>query len=255
MRTVQSTGGRWRRLAPVEARLLLRRRTTLFGLLSGPLMMVFFALVAGPDTAEGWGRLAGLAGLVGMLISVYTTSATVFTLRRESGALSRLRTTELTGPGIVAGAGAPLLVAGVAQALLVCGVYLALGAPLPVNPALLVAALALCGVFCVAAGALTATVSRNVEGVQFTIAPLLLAAAVAANVLVAGGAPDALRGAMMLVPGVPVADLAFRAWAGSGPAPDVAGVPAVLVGLVLLLGWTAVAAFGAAARWRWTPRG
>ena len=60
-----------------------------------------------PPPAEGsrWSaRSALMLGLVGMLLSVYATSATVFTLRRESGALARLRTTELSGPGIGAAA-------------------------------------------------------------------------------------------------------------------------------------------------------
>lgn len=50
---------------------------------------------------------------------MYTTAATVCTLRRGSGALSRVRTTELTGPGIVVGTGAPLLVPGTPVADLV----------------------------------------------------------------------------------------------------------------------------------------
>lgn len=245
-------GGRWWRLAPFETRLLLRRRTTLLGLLCGPALMVLFGVLAAPGTAEDWGTLAGSACLVGMLVSVYVTAATVFTLRRESGALARLRTTELTGPGIVAAAGVPLLVAGTGQAVLVCVVYIVVGAPVPVNPALLVAALLLGAVFCVAAGALTATAGSSVEGVQFTATPLLLAAAVAANLLPVGGTPGAV---VLAVPGVPVADLVARAWAGSGPAPDVAGVPAGVLGSVLLLVWTAVAVLAAAARWRWTPRG
>lgn len=246
---------RWWRLAPIEARLLMRRRTTLLGLLSGPVVMIGFGLLARPSDPGAWGLLAGLASLVGMLIAVYTTAATVFTMRRETGALARLRTTELTGPGIVAGSGTPLLVAGVGQALLVCGVYLAVGAPFPANPVLLLAALLLGGVFCVAAGAFTATVSRSVEGVQYTVAPLLLAAAVAANLLASGALPAPLAGALLLVPGVPIADLVQRAWSGASPLTDVAGVPTPAVGLALLALWTGVAVLGAAARWRWTPRG
>ncbi|SFN87987.1 ABC-2 type transport system permease protein [Pseudonocardia ammonioxydans] len=252
-------GGRWWRLAPIEARLLLRRRTTAFGVLSGPLVMIFFALVARPDSPQGWGVLAGLGAFVGMLIAVYTTAATVFTLRRESGALARLRTTELTGPGIVAGTGAPLLVIGVVQTVLICGVYVALGAPLPANPVLLLAALLLGGAFCVAAGALTSTFSRSAESVQFTASPLLLVGAVAVNVL-GTGVDGPLRGILLLVPGTPVADLVGLAWAGGavGGAADgaaVGGVPSWLFGLGVTVVWTAVAVLGTTARWRWTPRG
>lgn len=246
-------GGRWWRLAPIEARLLLRRRTTLFGVLSGPLVMVFFAVVLRPAEPQGWGALAGLGAYIGMLISVYTTAATVFTLRRESGALSRLRTTELTGPGIVVGTGAPLLVIGLVQTLLLCGVYVALGAPMPVNPVLLLAALVFGAAFCVVAGALTSTVSRSAESVQFTAMPLLLVGSVAVNIL-ATGVDGALRGALLLVPGTPVADLVAIAWTG-GTVPEVAGVPSWLLGLVVTGLWTAAAGLGTAARWRWTARG
>lgn len=246
-------GGRWWRLAPVEARLLLRRRTTLIGMLSGPAMMILFAVLVRPDSAPGWGMLAGLAALVGTLVSVYVTAATVFTLRRESGALSRLRTTELSGPGIVLAAGVPLLVVGLVQALLVVAVYLLLGAPIPANPALLVLGLVLGGAFCVAAGAATSTFSRSAESVQFTATPLLLVAAVAANVLVSG-ATGPLRGALLLVPGTPMADVVALAWAGAGPGTDVAGIPALLLDPLLLILWTAAAVLIATASWRWTPR-
>ena len=244
-------GGRWWRLAPIETRLLLRRRTTLLGMLSGPLVMLFVAVVLTPGSPEGWGRLTGLAAFLGMMVSVYTTAATVFTLRRESGALSRLRTTELTGPGIVAGTGAPLLAVGLVQTLLVGLVYLGLGAPFPANPVLLLVGLVLGGAFCVAAGALTSTFSRSAESVQFTAAPLLLVGAVAVNIL-ATGVDGGLRTVLLLVPGAPVADLVAVAWTGG---PDVIGVPSWVLGLVLLVVWTAVAALAGAARWRWTARG
>lgn len=246
-------GGRWWRLAPIEARLLLRRRTTLLGVLSGPLVMIFFAVVLRPAEPQGWGALAGLGAYIGMLISVYTTAATVFTLRRESGALSRLRTTELTGSGIVVGTGAPLVVVGLVQTLLIGAVYVALGAPLPENPLLLLAALVLGGAFCVAAGALTSTFSRSAESVQFTAAPLLLVGSVAVNIL-STGVDGVLRGILLLVPGTPVADLVGIAWTGPAVA-EVAGVPSWLLGLVVTAVWTAVAVVGAVARWRWTARG
>ncbi|BBG04133.1 MULTISPECIES: ABC transporter permease [Pseudonocardia] len=246
-------GGRWWRLAAVEARMLLRRRTVLLSLLAGPLMMVFFAVVVAPEGPEGWGMLAGIAGLVGMLLSVYTTAATVFTMRRESGALSRLRTTELTGPGIVAATGTPLFVVGALQTLLVLGVFIALGAPPPAQPLLLVAPLVLGGAFCVVVGALTSTFSSGAESVQFTVLPLVISTSVAANLL-ATGVDGPLRGALLLVPGTPVADLLVTAWTGV-PGAAVGGISSTVLGPVLLLGWIVVAVLGAAARWRWTSRG
>lgn len=246
-------GGLWWRLAPVEAKLLVRRRTTLIGMLFAPMMMSFFPLIIRPGIAQAWGMLAGIATLIGMLISVYITAATVFTLRRESGALSRLRTTELTGPGIVAATGAPLFAAGVLQTLLVYGLYLALGAPFPARPLLLLAALVLGGAFCVAAGAFTSMLSRSTESIQFTATPLLLASAISANIL-DSGLEGPLRGALLLIPGTPLANLVSSAWVG-GPDVGVAGVPGSALGLILLAIWTAIALLGAAACWRWTARG
>jgi ABC-2 type transport system permease protein len=111
------------------------------------------------------------------------------------------------------------------------------------------------GVFCVAAGAFTATVSRSVEGVQYTVAPPLLAAAVAADLPSGGALAAPLGGALLLVPGVPIADIVQHDWSGSGTVGAVAGLPGPVVGLVLPALWTAVAVLGAAARRQWTPRG
>ncbi|MEU6696809.1 ABC transporter permease [Pseudonocardia sp. NPDC046786] len=246
-------GGRWWRLAPVETRMLLRRRTVALSLLAGPLMMVFFAVVVAPEDPAGWGMLAGIAGLVGMLLSVYATSSTVFTLRRESGALARLRTTELSGPGIVAATGTPLFAVGVLQTLLVLVVFTALGAPPPAQPLLLVVPIVLGAAFCVVAGALTSTFSAGAESVQFTVLPLVIATSVAANLL-ATGIDGPLRAILLLVPGTPVADLVVTAWTGV-PGADVGGLAPAVLGPLLLLAWSAVAVLGAAARWRWTPRG
>lgn len=233
--------------------MVLRRRTVALSMLAGPLMMVFFAVVVSPEGPEGWGMLAGISGLIGMLLSVYASAATVFTLRRESGALARLRTTELSGAGIVAATGAPLFVVGVAQTLLVLAVFVALGAPAPAQPLLLVVPIVLGGAFCVVAGALTSTFSSGAESVQFTVLPLVIVASVAANLLATGVDP-ALRGALLLVPGTPVADLIVTAWTGV-PGPAVAGLAPTVLGPLLLVAWIAIAVLGAAARWRWTPRG
>lgn len=246
----------WWRMSLVESRLLLRRRTTLLSVLSGPAMMVLFGLLQDPPTPVAWAALAGVAGLIGMLISTYVTTTSVLTVRRESGVLNRLRTTELTGAQIVSAAAAPLAAVGVVQALVVFAVYLLLGAPVPAEPGMVVLAVVGCGLLCAAAGALTCTFSGTAEGVQYTSMPLLLTAAIGANLLAVPSLSDSVRAGLLLIPGTAASDLVARAWAG--PSPDLVtlpgGLPAVGVDLALLVAWSLLFALAARARWRWTAR-
>jgi ABC-2 type transport system permease protein len=248
--------GRWWVMVLFEARLLARRRTTLLSVLSGPALMIVFALLQGPQNPAAWAVLGGLAGLVGLLTSTYMTATGVLTLRRESGVLSRQRTTELTGWQIVTAAVFPLFAVGVAQALAALAVYVALGAPSPQRPDLVLLGLLLGGVLCAAAAALTCTVSSSAEGVQFAAMPLLLAAAIGANIL-SSGASDDVRSAMLLIPGTASADLVTRGWVGASPELVTLPLPmpVVLADVVLLAAWTVLLAGSAAARWCWTSRG
>lgn len=257
--TAPAAGRGWTRLRnmiTIETRLLFRRRTTLLSVLAGPAILLAYALLLDPQTPVAWAALSGLAGVVGLLITTYSPATSVLTLRRESLVLSRLRTTELSGGQIVAAAFTPLLAVGVLQGLVMFAVYAALGAPVPQRPDLILLGMLLAGVLVVAAAAVTSTISTSAEGVQFAVMPLLLAAAVGANI-VAGNFPDEVRAAMLLIPVTPLADLVARAWIGT--APEMVqlplGLPPVLVDLLLLAAWTVVFTLVARDRWRWTPRG
>lgn len=246
---------RWVRMVGFEARVLVRRRTTVLSVLSGPALMIFFPLVQKPPDALAWAAIAGVAGLIGMLVSTYATATSVLTLRRESGVLNRQRTTELTGVQIVTAASAPLFMVGALQTVLIYGVYLLLGAPAPVNPAVVGVAVVAGGLFCVTAAAVTCTVSRSAEGVQYSVLPLLLGAAIGANLVASPLLPDGVRALVLLIPGTPIADLVARGWIGDAPGLAVYPVPAVVADLVLIAGWSLFAVLAARVRWRWTARG
>lgn len=246
---------RWARMVGFEALVLARRRTTVLSVLSGPALMIFFPLVQEPPNALAWAAIAGVAGLIGLLVSTYSTATSVFTLRRESGVLNRQRTTELTGAQIVAAAAAPLFAVGVLQTVVIYVVYLVMGAPAPANPALVGVAALAGGLFCVAAATATCTVSRSAEGVQYTVLPLLLGAAIGANLVASPLLPDGVRAVVMLIPGTSMADLVARGWIGDAPGLAVLPVPAVPADLGLLVLWSALALAVARIRWRWTARG
>ncbi len=246
---------RWARMAGFEARVLMRRRTTVLSVLSGPALMIFFPLVQKPPDALAWAAIAGVAGLIGLLVSTYSTATSVLTLRRESGVLNRQRTTELTGAQIVTAAAAPLFAVGAVQTIVIYAVYLLMGAPAPVNPALVGIAAVVGGLFCVAAAAATCTVSRSAEGVQYSVLPLLLGAAIGANLVASPLLPDGVRAMVLLIPGTPVADLVARGWIGDAPGLAVYPVPAVVADLVLIAAWSLLAVLVARLRWRWTARG
>lgn len=247
---------RWASAVGFEARVMARRPVTVLSVLFGPAVMIMFAVAQRPATPAAWAVLAGVASLLGMLISGYGTVASVLTVRRESGVLNRQRTTELTAAGIVTSTAAPLFLVGVVQTLVIFGVYVGLGAPMPQRPELVLLATLLGGVFCAAAGALTCTISRSAESVQFTSAPLLIGSAVAANLLASPFVPDAVRSIVLLVPGTSMSDLVTRAWLGESPGLITlpVGVPVVLVDLILLVLWTVLCVLLSRVRWRWTSR-
>lgn len=251
-------GGPWRRalsLAALELRLVFRRRVTVGSAVLLPLALFGLTFIGGrPTTREAWGAALGIHAILVLLMTVYLTTALVLTTRRQTLVFKRLRTTELTGPGLLGAVVGPVAALGLAQFAFLTVVNLATGAPAPAEPLVAAAGAGLGLVLAVAAAAATAALTSSVERVQITTMPLFLGAAVGSQIVVGDFAVE-LSWAALAVPLVAVSDLVFRGWTGGGAGvPDLGGLSALPAGLGLLVSWTVVAVVIFARTWRWDPR-
>lgn len=228
-------------LARTELKLLLRKRITAYSVLAVPIGLCALAWFVDRHQ-PGWGDTLGSRFTLLMVLSVYLVSTTVFTARRQSLVLQRLRTSELTDIGIYLGIGAPMAVVGLAQTLIYFGFCMAVGAPLPSNPLVVVVGVTLGIAVALLAGIATAAYSRSVEVTQITAIPVILAAM--AGVVMEQSPNDLVAAIGTFLPVVGPGHLVTQGWTGAG----------VLSGLAVSVPWLAV--FGAVAlkAFRWEPR-
>jgi ABC-2 type transport system permease protein len=226
-------------LALTELKLLLRKRVTAFSVLAVPVMLCVMAWTSKPS--GNWAPLLGTLFTVLLMLSVFMVSTTVFTARRQSFVLQRLRTSELSDSGIYLGIGGPIVVVGLAQVLVFFGFCVAIGAPLPDNPVLVLLGVVLGLVVALLAGIATAAFSRSVEVTQITAIPVLLAAMT--GLILLGSARFATVGAFL--PMIGPSDLVIKGWSGGG---------SQLYGLGTTIPWLLVFGTVALRMFRWEPR-
>ena len=238
-------------LSIVELRLLLRRRITAFSVVVVPLGLAALTYF-GPHPADPaeWGRKLSTNFLLLMVLSAYLVSLTVFTARRQSRVLKRLRTSELSDGAILGGVLAPVVVVSLGQAVAYLVFSLATAAPLPDSPAPVVAGAVLGVAVATALGVATACLTRTVEATQLTGTPVVMAA-MAGLFLTASSSPGvAALGLAMPLAGP--ADLVARGWSAGVTVADVPVLPLDLASVVL---WLAVAGVVFHRTFRWEPRG
>lgn len=231
-------------LALTELKLLLRKRITAFSVLAVPVLvcaMAWFSDRGLPD--EQWGAVLGTRFVVLLLLSVFMVSTTVFTARRQSLVLQRLRTSELSDRGIYLGLGVPIVFIGLVQVIVYFGFCLAIGAPMPADPGVVLLGLLLGVAVALLSGIATAAFSRSVEATQITAVPVMMAAI--AGVFMLQSSTDAVATAGAYLPVVGPGDLVAKGWSG-GEDP--------LLGLAGTLPWLAVFVVVAAKVFRWEPR-
>ncbi|MFE3739659.1 ABC transporter permease [Streptomyces sp. NPDC059134] len=243
-------------LARAELSLLLRSRAALFTALVLPLIMPLSArsLVKGIDLAGTGLSIATVLVpgtlAMGLFFTIYTNLVGVYVTRRESLVLKRLRTGEVRDWEILAGGALPAVVLALVQSVLLgIGLTVALDAPLPKAPHLVVLGLLLGIVLLVAAAALTAAFTRTAESAQLTFLPFMLVSMAGSGVFMPRQVlPGVAADIGAWLPFSPVMDLLQGGWTGDLGALD-QGRP-----VLAALAWTCVVAFGVRRWFRWSPR-
>lgn len=237
----------------LEIRLLFRRKTTAFAasvLPIGLCVMTWFTVRN--HEPESWGSLVSDRFVMLMLLSVFMASMTVYTARRQSLVLKRMRTSELTDAGVITAVTMPVVTMGVVQVLVYVVFCLVVGAPMPVHPWLLLLGLVSGVLMTVAAGMAVAAVSRSVEATTITAFPVIVATLAG---LFMQDAPDVsvvVSGVML--PLIGPADLVAKGWSGHDAGATLTSVPALMPGLASTLLWAVVFAAVIARFFRWEPR-
>ncbi|CAM3649227.1 ABC transporter permease [Kibdelosporangium persicum] len=230
-------------LALTELRLLFRKKLTLASVLLVPAVLCVTAWLQLRDLpASEWPVQLGFTYVMLLTLSVFLVATTVFTARRQSLVLKRLRTSELSDNGVFAGIAGPILVVGLAQSVIYFGVSMAVGAPVPSQVAVVLVGLVLGLPSALLAGIVTAAFSRSVEVTQVTAIPVLLVAM--AGMFMLRSPDDMVATIGSALPLAGPGELIAEGWAGSVP----------IVSLVATIGWLLVMGFVAHRFFKWEPR-
>jgi ABC-2 type transport system permease protein len=219
-------------LALTELRLLLRKKITAFSVVVVPIFVCASAWLQFRSLpAADWPPGLAIMSAMLLLLSVFLVSTTVFTARRQSLVLQRLRTSELTDNGVFAGIAAPIAVVGLAQTVLFLGFCLVIGAPAPSGVPVVLLGLVTGVLGALLGGVATAAFSRSVEVTQITAMPFLLVA-FAGIFLARFDTPVGVIGSLLPLAGP--AELIAQGWTGSIPLAALASslLWPVLLGLV-----------------------
>jgi ABC-2 type transport system permease protein len=237
-------------LVLVELKLLLRKKLTAFSVVVVPAGLVALTLFGPqpPDDAE-WAGLLSRNFLLMLMLSVYLVSLMVFTARRQSLVLKRLRTSALSDRQILTGVLGPVAAVGLAQTVGYLAVCLLTGAPAPADPLPVVLGVVLGVSVAVALGVATACLSSSVEATQLTAVPVMMAGF--AGLFLAGASSPALAAVGVAMPLMGAGDLVAKGWSTGAVIADVPVVPLDVASSLL---WLAVAGVMFSRLFRWEPR-
>ncbi|MGW0522796.1 ABC transporter permease [Crossiella sp. NPDC003009] len=238
-------------LGLTELKLVLRKKINAASVLGVPVAMCAVAYSNDrPDNAAGWGSIFAHAFMIVLLVSTFLVSTTVFTARRQSLVLKRMRTAEITDSALVAGMITPLIVITLAQMAVYLGFCLAIGAPLPENPLLALGGILLGTAVAVLAGAATASFSSSVEVTQITAMPVLVAAL--GGMIATFSDSDLARTLGMLMPLNGPTDMLAKGWGGGTAGIQLTELPLVLPAGIALS--AVVLGIITAKFYKWEPR-
>jgi ABC-2 type transport system permease protein len=261
-RTRHGAGRRVASLARAEALLLRRDPLALLTAIGTPIALsLFLGNMVPSGTAGGTGAAAGMVvAFVAftLLTGVYYNLTAALVARREALVLKRLRTGELSDTEILTGAAAPALtMAWVQIGVAAAALSVIVGLGWPTNPILTVVGLALGSAVFVLLAMITTIITRSVAMAQITTTPMLLASLLLSG-LFPGDLPATLQRLADLLPLTAVVQLLRLGLTGT----STTGAPIDLVGtftsaavpMLILLAWTAAAAWVTRRWFRWEPR-
>lgn len=227
---------------------IFRNRAVLISNLIMPLAVSAFFIYR-RDTFIALGSTGYIAAVLVFTIgafSLYTTSVTTLSARRQNLFLKRLRSTTAGDATILSGLTLPVGVTALVQATVVLGVFAAV-AGRPADLALLIAAIVSTFVMMLALAMATAGLTGSPEQAQVTTLPLSLTTIGVATWVGITGTED-LALLKRVLPGGSAAELIVNSWNG--------GVPLTqsLPLLAPILAWVIVAIVLALRLFRWEPR-
>ncbi|MEU5214613.1 ABC transporter permease [Streptomyces sp. NPDC020807] len=243
-------------LGRAELTLLGRNKNNLFIVLLLPLLMILTLRSTlgqmGTEELPGGMAAATLVGGTGLVLVlvVYMGLVSALVARREELVLKRLRTGEATDLEILGGAALPSAAIALFQcAALTVGGVLALDAPAPDRPDLLLLGLLAAVPLLAGLAAVTTAITRNVESAGLTTLPFFLVSAMGSGLMVPRDLlPDTLASLAQLLPLSGVMELVRAGWLGVGDTKDL--VTAVLT----TLAWAVLTVFAVRKWFRWEPR-
>lgn len=237
-------------LAGAEVRLVMRNRTMAVSTLLVPVALgVFwaFSFGGGPDV---WPMVVALQAAVTLGMGLYLTATQTVVARRHTRVLTRMRTSGISDPGLLAATLTPAIAIALIQIVIFAVIDLVMGVVAPVNPLALVAAIVAGTALMVTAALATSVFTPSPERAQITTLPLvfvMLGGAIAMAVIPAQGWLQAL----LLVPGAGVGTLVRLAFGGEI---GMGAVTGTIVATVALLAWAGIFARVAQQKFRWDPR-
>jgi ABC-2 type transport system permease protein len=231
-------------LAGSEVRLLVRNRLVAVTALVIPLITAAGYGASGLRYGDGWGGTVAFMILTMLLLTVYIAATTAIAARRTGLVLKRLRSGETREWAILAGMLLPTVGLAVIQSFLIAGMFLAYGADLPENPAIVFGAVVGGAVLCAAFALVTTRVTATPEMAQVTTMPFFFAALAGAFWITSKPVDEATT-LMLVNPGGAVMHLIQGGWDGGGD---------VLVAAAALVFWIGVAYEVAKRTFTWEPR-
>ncbi|ODU02873.1 MAG: hypothetical protein ABS81_16215 [Pseudonocardia sp. SCN 72-86] len=237
-------------LAGAELRLVMRNRTMAVSTLLVPVALgVFWAFSFGGGP-EVWPMVVALQAAVTLGMGLYLTATQTVVARRHTRVLTRMRTSGISDPGLLAATLTPAMAIALIQIVIFAVIDAVMGVAVPVNPLALVAMLLGGAALMVTAALATSVFTPSPERAQITTLPLvfvMLGGAIAMAVIPTEGWVQAL----LLVPGAAVGTLVRLAFGGEI---GMGAVTGTIVATLALVVWAGVFARVAMQRFRWDPR-
>ncbi|MEV6818008.1 ABC transporter permease [Nocardiopsis dassonvillei] len=255
------------RLARTEFTLFARYKTA-WMYLALPLFFAFMTTNLPDDEVVpgfGMGQMAMVAtiGSIGLILGVGHPS-NVFTARRESLVLKRLRVSGVPQLAVFGGVIGAVVVFSLAITVVVAALVLVFFGSLPRDPLMLAVAVVLSSVMFSLMGLLITPIVRNAESAQMiSMLPMLVLLFVGGGLIPLEFLPETARVVIGFVPSVPAGEMAqtaysgYDAFRGFGDGEEkgyLALWVAALPSIGIMLAWIAVLALLVRRYFRWDPR-